>query len=241
MTPPSTSTPRILIVDDEPHVRQFLRLSFTAEGFEVLEAATADKAVDLVHIEAPDLMILDLGLPDIDGQQVIRDVRLKSPLPIVVLSGRIEDGEKIAALENGADDYLAKPFIMQDLVYRVRAALEQYAMRRARLNASSVLTGDLVIHLNQHEVTRGKATVLLENEEYAVLRMLALHGGQVITVGRLSRALWGQQENPALEYALQTLISALRRKLEVEAAFPRYILTEPAVGYRLEMLPAKSA
>src|SRR5580692_629693 len=128
--------PRILIVDDEPHVRKFLRLTLQAEGFNVLEAATAEDAIMLVHTAAPDLMILDLGLPDIDGQQVIRDVRLKSAMPILVLSGRTEDSEKITALEHGADDYMNKPFSMQDMVFRVRAALEQHGTRRARLDAT---------------------------------------------------------------------------------------------------------
>jgi len=235
-----TQTLRILIVDDEPHVRQFLRLSLQAEGFEVLEASNADQAINQVHIEAPDLMILDLGLPDIDGQQVIRDVRLKSALPILVLSGRSEDSEKIAALEHGADDYLGKPFSMQDLVYRVRAALEQHGARRARQSATSIHTGDLDIHLDQREVTRGKTTIPLGEEEYAVLRLLALHGGQVMTVGHLARAIWGRQGNPVLDRVLQSHITALRRKLEAEPSFPRYILTEPAVGYRLEILPAKA-
>jgi two-component system, OmpR family, KDP operon response regulator KdpE len=239
--PANAPTPRILTVDDEPHVRQFLRLSLQAEGFEVLEAVNADEALTLVHAEAPDLMILDLGLPDLDGQQVIRDVRLKSALPILVLSGRTEDAEKIAALEHGADDYLNKPFSMQDLVYRVRAALEQHGARRARLDSSSVQTGELQIRLDQREVKRGKTAVSLDEEEYAVLRLLALHGGQVMTAGRLARALWGRQGDAVLDRVLQSHITALRRKLESEPSFPRYILTEAAVGYRLEILPPKSA
>src|SRR5580692_6640030 len=136
--------PRILIVDDEPHVRKFLRLTLQAEGFNVLEAATAEDAIMLVHTAAPDLMILDLGLPDIDGQQVIRDVRLKSTIPILVLSGRTEDSDKITALEYGADDYMTKPFAMQDLMFRVRAALEQQTARRSQIGTpASIDTGDL--------------------------------------------------------------------------------------------------
>jgi two-component system KDP operon response regulator KdpE len=231
------SSPRILLVDDEPHVRKFLKLSLRAEGFETLEASTADQALGIVHTEAPDLMILDLGLPDIDGQQVIRDVRLKSAIPILVLSGRTEDGEKIMALEHGADDYLTKPFVMQELVFRVRAAMEQHSARRERMDATSVLTGNLRIYLDQHEVKRGRDTIALDDEEYAVLRQLALHGGQVMTAGHLARALWGRQGDAVLDRVLQTHITTLRRKLEAEPAFPRYIVTEPAVGYRLEMLP----
>src|SRR5262249_44879050 len=147
------------------------------------------------HTALPDLMILDLGLPDIDGQQVIRDVRLNSSMPILVLSGRSEDSEKIAALEHGADDYMAKPFAMQDLVFRVRAALEQHTARRAQLDATSVLTGELHISLSAPEVLRAGGKVALEEMEYALLRLLALHGGRVLTIGRLERALWGKESN----------------------------------------------
>jgi two-component system KDP operon response regulator KdpE len=230
--------PRILVVDDEPHVRKFLRLTLQAEGFNVLEASSAEEAITLVHTAAPDLMILDLGLPDIDGQQVIRDVRLKSPMPILVLSGRTEDGEKVAALEHGADDYLAKPFAMRDLVFRVRAALEQQTAKRKRKDATSVLTGDLLIRLDQRAVTRGNRPIALDEEEYALLRLLALHGGRVLTIGRIERALWGREGDAARHRHLQERITGLRRKLEAEPSFPRYIVTEPAVGYRLEILPA---
>jgi len=232
---------RIIIVDDEPHVRKFLRLSLQAEGLNVLEAGTAEEAITLVHTAAPDLMILDLGLPDIDGQQVIRDVRLKSAMPILVLSGRTEEGEKIAALDHGADDYLAKPFAMKDLMFRVRAALEQQSARRAHHNSSSVLTGDLHIHLDERAVMRGNRLVKLDEEEYAILRLLALHGGRVLTIGRIERALWGQEGDTSRHRHLQERIMGLRRKLEAEPSFPRYIVTEPAVGYRLEILPAVSS
>ena len=232
---------RILIVDDEPNVRQFLRLSLQAEGFAVLEASTAEEAIRQVHTADPALMILDLGLPDIDGHQVIRDVRLKSTIPILVLSGRTEDSDKITALEHGADDYMNKPFAMQDLMFRVRAALEQQTARRQRQGArQSIATGDLNIRLDQHFVTRGHKTLALDEEEYTLLRLLALHGGRVLTMGRLERALWGKESDGQQHGNLQKRISGLRRKIEIEPAFPRYIVTEPAVGYRLEMLPAKA-
>ncbi|HUY69199.1 MAG TPA: response regulator transcription factor [Alphaproteobacteria bacterium] len=231
--------PRILIVDDEPSVRKLLRLSLQAEGFDVLEAATAEAAITLVHSAPPDVMILDLGLPDFDGQQVIRDVRLVSDMPILVLSGRTEDGEKIAAIERGADDYMQKPFAMSDLVLRVKAALRQRETREALLDTEHVQTGMLDIHLDSHEVLRGAARIDLDDEEYALLRLLALHGGRVLTYGRLERALWGEDKDTEHHRHLQQRIGALRRKLEAEPSFPRYIVTEPAVGYRLEMLPAE--
>ncbi len=239
MKPPlTTPAPRILIVDDEAHVRKFLRLTLQAEGFNVLDTDTAEEAITILHNAEPDLMILDLGLPDIDGQQVIRDVRMKSSVPILVLSGRTEDGEKVAALEHGADDYLAKPFAMRDLVFRVRAALEQQTAQRAQSKAVSVHTGELHIHLDRRTVTRGNKPIVLEQEEYAILRLLALHGGRVLTIGRIERALWGKEGDAARHRHLQQCITGLRRKLEAEPSFPRYIVTEPAVGYRLEMLPA---
>lgn len=232
-------TPRILIVDDEPNVRQFLRLSLQAEGFAVLEASTAEEALTLVHTADPAVMVLDLGLPDIDGQQVIRDVRLKSTLPILVLSGRTEDSEKIAALDHGADDYISKPFAAHELIQRVRAALEQQTARRTRPAGGSIATGDLNIYLDQKMVMRNHKAVTLDEEEYALMRLLALHGGRVLTAGRIERALWGKAGGGEQRHNLQKRIAGLRRKIEAEPAFPRYIVTEPAVGYRLEMLPAE--
>lgn len=236
----SGSDTSILIVDDEPHVRKFLRLSLQAEGFHVLEAATAEEAIILVHRSLPDLMILDLGLPDIDGRQVIRDVRLHSQLPILVLSGRAEDVEKIAALEQGADDYITKPFSMRDIVTRVRAALQQKDIWLNRNDIDRVVTGELDIHLQDRYVQKGDMAIDLDDEEYALIRLLALHGGRVITSGSIERALWGHEGGQERHQDLQKRIHALRRKLEEEPSFPRYIVTEPAVGYRLEILPAAS-
>jgi two-component system KDP operon response regulator KdpE len=228
---------RILIVDDEPHVRKFLRLTLQAENFNVLEASTAEEAIMLVHSANPDLMILDLGLPDIDGRQVIRDVRLKSDMPIIVLSGRAEDSEKIAALEQGADDYLTKPFAMRDLITRIRTSLRQQSFRQEWDEIDSVETGTLRIRLHTPEVRQGLNAIALDAEEYALLRLLALHGGRVVTMGHIERALWGKESESEQHQNLQKRISTLRRKLEAEPSFPRYIVTEPSVGYRLEMLP----
>jgi two-component system KDP operon response regulator KdpE len=240
--PPFPASPahRILIVDDEPHVRKFLRLSLQAEEFNVLEAATAEEAITLVHTASPDLMILDLGLPDLDGRLVIRDVRLKSNMPILVLSGRAEDNEKIATLEQGADDYITKPFAMRELVQRVRAALRQQEVLLGWEDTGAVHTGGLNIRLRAHEVTCDDRAVSLDDEEYALLKLLALHGGRVLTFGRIARALWGQDIDPDHQRILQKCVSGLRHKLEVQPSFPRYIMTEPAVGYRLEILPPEA-
>jgi len=235
-----SAAPRILIVDDEPHVRKFLRLSLQAEEFNVLEAATAEEAIIIVHGAVPDLMILDLGLPDIDGRQVIKDVRLTSSMPILVLSGRTEDSEKIAALEQGADDYITKPFAVRDLVKRVQAALQQRTLRE-RQDEDNVLTGELDIHLRAPEVRRAGAAVVLDGDEYALLRLLAMHGGRVLTYGHIVRSLWGKEGEPNRQRDLQKRVHGLRHKLETEPAFPRYIVTEPAVGYRLELLPRQGS
>lgn len=231
-----TPLPRILIVDDEPHVRKFLRLSLQTECFFVLEAETAELAIALVHSASPDLMILDLGLPDIDGRQVIKDVRMTSDMPILVLSGRTEDSEKIAALEQGADDYMTKPFAVRDLIARVKAALNQQVLRYKQ-DEDSIQTGDLSIGIRQPEVRRGSKEVSLNNDELAVLRLLALHGGRVMTYGRISRALWGLGNDSSHQHTLRKSINSLRYKIENEPSFPRYIVTEPSVGYRLEMFP----
>lgn len=233
----SLPVPRILIVDDEPHVRRFLRLSLQAEGFNVLEAATAEEAIVLVYGASPDLMILDLGLPDIDGRQVIRDVRLKSAMPILVLSGRPEDSEKILALEQGADDYMTKPFVMRELIARVRAALQQQPSHATVADDEDIQTGDLHIDMHAADVMRGNRHVALDDEEYAVLRLLALHRGRVLTAGSIGRALWGTEDELGRHRHLLQRIQTLRCKLEDQPSFPRYIVTEPAVGYKLEMLP----
>jgi two-component system KDP operon response regulator KdpE len=236
---PPAPVPRILIVDDEIQVRKFLRLGLQAEKFNVLEAATAEQALTLVHTAAPDLMILDLGLPDLDGRQVIRDVRLTSSMPILVLSGRTEDSEKIAALEHGADDYMTKPFAMHDLVLRVQRAVSSSrttGKRNKSLPRDHVQTGDLVIHLALPEVKRGSTSVELTTEEYSLLRLLAMHGGRVLTYDHLEQALWGTRDDNGRRN-LQKRIATLRRKLEDEPSFPRYIVTEASIGHRLEMLP----
>ncbi|HEU0117682.1 MAG TPA: response regulator transcription factor [Alphaproteobacteria bacterium] len=237
---PLSPAHRILIVDDEPHIRKFLRLSLQAEMYNVLEAGTAEEAITLVHSAKPDLIVLDLGLPDIDGRQVIRDVRLTSDMPIVVLSGRTEDSEKIAVLEQGADDYITKPFAMKDLVTRVRASLEQRSVRHEHFGSDKVHTGNLSIALHARDVRCGNKPVLLEDEEYELLRLLAMHGGRVLTLNRIEKALWGKEGDEEHHRHVQRRIRGLRRKLESEPSFPRYIVTEPSVGYRLEMLPPES-
>ena len=234
---PSVSVRRLLIVDDEPHVRKFLRLALEAEGFTVFEAASADGAIVSVRCDIPDLIVLDLGLPDLDGTQVIRDVRLSSDVPILVLSGRTEDSEKIAALDHGADSYVAKPFVMRDLVFQVRSVLLRRDLWLNRGKDGYIVTGPLRIHLQNSEVYRDEKPVELEPAEYDLIRMLAANGGRILTVRRLERELWGREGDQSLHVDLQRHIHNLRRKLETEPSFPRYIVTEPSIGYRLELVP----
>lgn len=232
----ANSSVRILIVDDEPHVRQFLRLSLKAEGFGVCEAATASEALARVQSDRPDLIVLDLGLPDLDGREVIREVRANLETPILVLSGRTEDSEKIAALERGADDYMTKPFAIRDLVMHVRAALDHERLKRGQIVGNEVRTGWLRVRLSSPEAFRNDQPLALEPEEYSLLKILAEHCGRVLTVSFLERALWGRDGDDSLDWELQKLVGSLRRKIEDEPSFPVYIVTEPAVGYRLAIL-----
>ena len=237
MHPSLQTIPRILIVDDEAPMRHFLRVSLGALDFMVIEAGTADEAITRMHESAPDLLLLDLGLPDLDGRQVIADIRKISALPIVVLSGRTEDSEKIAALEQGADDYITKPFAMPDLVRRIRAALLQHD-RFAEASAT-IRTGGLSIDMQKDAVTNDRHAVTLNTSEYALLRLLALHGGRVVTAGRIGQMLWQDKSHADRGAEVRQHIKSLRSKLEAEPAFPSYIVTEPAVGYRLVMLPTE--
>lgn len=231
-----TPVQKVLVVDDEPHVRHFLRLSLNAEGFDTCEAATASEALDRVCSDKPDLIILDLGLPDFDGREVIREVRQKLEIPILVLSGRTEDSEKIAALERGADDYMTKPFAIRDLVARARSALDYDRLKREQIATDEVRTGQLRIKISIPEVLRDGQLLTLEPEEYELLKILALHGGRVLTVSTLERKMWGHEGDAKLDRDLQRIVSSLRRKIEDEPSFPVYLVTEPAVGYRLAIL-----
>jgi two-component system, OmpR family, KDP operon response regulator KdpE len=220
---------RVLVVDDERAIRRFLQTSLTAHGFEVSEAVSGEEALAAVGARRPDLVILDLGLPDMDGIEVVRRLREWTHIPIIILSVREAEEDKIAALDTGADDYLTKPFSVGELLARVRAAL-----RRATPEAATaVLTsGDLTVDLEHRIVTVGGQEVQLTPTEYDLLRALAVHAGKVLTHNQLLRQVWG----PAYEretHLLRVNISNLRRKIEQHPERPRHIVTEPGVGYRL--------
>jgi two-component system KDP operon response regulator KdpE len=220
---------RVLVVDDEPAIRRFLRVSLGAHGYTVFEATNGQEALAGVAAHRPDLVILDLGLPDIDGLEVTRQLREWTRLPIIILSVRGEEAEKIAALDAGADDYLTKPFGTGELLARMRAAV-----RRTSGPAAEPLfsTGSLAVDLGRRLVSVDGATVQLTPTEYDLLRVLVTHAGKVLTHHQLLREVWGAGYE-AEAHMLRVNISNLRRKLEPDPARPRYILTEPGVGYRL--------
>lgn len=220
---------RILVVDDEPQIRRFLRTSLGAHQWQVIEAETGNEAIRLATTSSPDLVVLDLGLPDIDGLNVIQRLREWTQVPIIVLSIRGEEATKVAALDRGADDYVVKPFGMAELLARIRATLRA---RRVPGAEEPVLHFDaLTVDLARRLVSRGGETVTLSPREYDLLRALALHAGKVVTHAQLLRAVWGPAHAEDVQY-LRVYVGQLRAKLEDDPARPRYLLTEPGVGYR---------
>lgn len=221
--------PRVLVVDDEPAIRRFLRTALGAHAYVVFEAATGQEGLAAVAVHRPDLVILDLGLPDLDGVAVTRQLREWSQVPIIILSVRGQEADKIAALDAGADDYLTKPFGAGELLARMRVALR----RAVGPDSEPVFVqGELSVDLARRLVKVGDQEVTLTPTEYDLLRVLVTHAGRVLTHQQLLRQVWGvgyEQE----QHLLRVNISNLRRKLEPDMARPRYIQTEPGVGYRL--------
>jgi two-component system KDP operon response regulator KdpE len=220
---------RVLVVDDEPAIRRFLRMSLTAHDFVVFEAATGEEALTAVGAQRPDLVVLDLGLPDVEGIEVTRRLRGWSKIPIIILSVREHESEKVAALDAGADDYLTKPFGIGELLARIRAALRHTA---PTAEEPIFTLGDLRVDFVRRVVTLAGQEVQLTPTEYDLLRVLARYAGKVLTHHQLLREVWGvgyDQET----HMLRVNISNLRRKIEVDPTRPRYIVTEPGVGYRL--------
>ena len=223
------SSARILIVDDEPAIRKFLRTVLTAHAYDVAEAENGAQAISLVASFRPDVIVLDLGLPDMDGVQVTSAVRTWSQVPILILSVRGSEADKIAALDAGADDYLTKPFGSGELLARLRSAL-----RRAAHTATEPIfvDGALTVDLNKRRVTMQDQEIALTPTEYDLLKTLVLQADKVLTHQQLLRAVWGMGYENEL-HMLRVNISNLRRKLEPDPTRPQYIITEPGVGYRL--------
>jgi two-component system KDP operon response regulator KdpE len=220
---------RILVVDDEPNIIATVAPLLRARGYEVFSAMTGRAALEAIERDQPDLMVLDLGLPDLDGAEVCRRVRETSGIPILVLSARGAEGDKVKALDAGADDYVTKPFGTEELLARIRAAL-----RRVDGSASSsepIVRGDLVIDRQRFRVLRGEQELRLTPKEFELLLYLAQHPGRVLTHRTLLKAIWGPHSVDQPEH-LRVLVGSLRKKIEPNPSTPKYILTEPWVGYR---------
>jgi two-component system KDP operon response regulator KdpE len=233
MTAPAQTGPRVLVVDDEPQIRRFLRASLQSHDYTVLEAENGKEAVKACTTQKPDLLILDLGLPDMDGLEVIKLVREWSEVPIIVLSIRSDDTDKIEALDRGANDYVTKPFSMGELLARMRAALRQGRGDGSESGGSLVIAGDISIDLGKRLITLGGTPVKLSRKEYDLLKILASHPGKVITHQQLLQEVWGPAYVEETQY-LRVYIGQLRQKLERDPAAPRWLITEPGVGYRLQ-------
>jgi two-component system, OmpR family, KDP operon response regulator KdpE len=219
----------ILIIDDEQPIRRFLRAALTAEGYRVVEAVTGEESLRLAVQQPPDLVILDLGLPGIDGQEVLRRLREWLTAPVIVLSARDQEQQKVAALDAGADDYVTKPFGIGELLARMRTALRH--ANRGPAESSVMEIGDVRVDLAARIVTRTGQEVHLTRLEYKLLVTLLKHAGKVLTHRFLLREVWGPHDSQETHY-LRVFVASLRRKLEDEPARPRYLLTEPGVGYR---------
>ncbi len=219
----------VLIIEDEQPIRHFLRAALSEEHYRIAEACTGVEGLRLATQQPPDLIILDLGLPDMDGQEVLRRLREWSTAPIVILTARDQEQQKVESLDAGADDYVTKPFGVGELLARMRTAL-RHASRTAT-ESSSVSMGDVRVDLAARLVYRANQEVHLTPLEYKLLVTLLKHSGKVLTHRFLLREVWGPQDSHETHY-LRVFVASLRRKLEADPARPRYLLTEPGVGYR---------
>jgi len=220
---------RILIVDDETPIRRYLRTALSAEGFHVFEATNGQEALNATVANHPDLIILDLGLPDFDGTEVTRRLREWSQTPIIVLSVREAENDKVAALDAGADDYLTKPFGTGELMARMRVALRRQA---GKPDDPVIQVDNLKMDISRRSVTSNGNAVSLTPTEYEILRILLQNAGKVLTHRQLLRQVWGIAYEGEM-HILRVNISNLRRKIEPDPARPHYLLTEPGVGYRI--------
>lgn len=221
--------PRVLVVDDEPAIHRFMAPALVANGYEALKAENGAEAIAMTASRRPEVVILDLGLPDMDGKEVIRRLRGWTDTPIVVLSARDRDAEKIEALDLGADDFVNKPFSMGELMARLRAALRHHA--RATIETPVLRLGPIEIDLPRHRVVRDGAEVKLTPKEFDLLAFLARHTGRVVTHRQILREVWGPAHEHDTQY-LRVYVGQLRAKLEADPVNPKLIVTEPGVGYR---------
>jgi two-component system KDP operon response regulator KdpE len=223
---------RLLLVEDDAHIRRFLRATLVTQGYALLEVETGEEGLALAAAQVPDLVLLDLGLPDMDGKEVIRRLREWSEVPIIVLTARGQEREKVASLDAGADDYLTKPFGVGELLARIRAAMRRVRMPEQGRVEQVLSLGDVTVDLERRRVTRGAEEVNLTPIEFKLLSVLIRQRGKVVTHRQLLKEVWGPsylEQNPYL----RIVILNLRRKLEENPTRPHYLITEPGVGYRL--------
>ena len=220
---------KILIIDDEPQIRRFLHIGLSAQGYQIIEAESGQQGLALAALEAPQLVILDLGLPDMDGQEVLLQLRDFYQQPVIVLSVRSRESEKVHALDNGANDYVVKPFGIQELLARMRSLLKLYGKQ---VTPTAIYQDERVyINLQERKLVIQNEQVKLSRKEFDVLRMLMSHAGHIVTQQQLLKELWGKSHVEDTHY-LRIFIGRLRTKLGDDPSAPRYIETEPGVGYR---------
>jgi len=224
--------PVVVVIEDEPQIRRFLRPTLVGQGYRVVEAATGQDGVLQAATRQPDIVVLDLGLPDMDGLEVIRRLREWTAVPIVVLSARGQERDKIAALDAGADDYVAKPFAVGELLARIRVALRHAARSEREPTDSTFVVGNVRVDLARRRVVVGDTEIHLTRTEYKLLTTLIRHAGKVLTHRQLLQEVWGPPYADQTHY-LRVYMGQLRHKLEADPARPRFLLTEPGVGYRL--------
>jgi two-component system, OmpR family, KDP operon response regulator KdpE len=226
---------RILLVDDEVSIQRALTPLLRSRGYDVEVAGSGASALKAFGLRTPDLMVLDLGLPDLEGIEVCRRVRASSQLPILVLSARNGDADKVAALDLGADDYVTKPFSPDELLARIRVALRrQFSEEQAETGRTQV--GDLTIDYDRRRVVRGSEEIRLTPKEFELLSLLARNADRVLTHHTILKAIWGRHAVDHPEH-LWVLVGQLRKKIEIDPAQPRYLVSEPWVGYRLVTVP----
>lgn len=233
----TTNAPVVLVVDDETQIRRFVRAGFELQGFSIFEAETGAAAVRDATLRAHDLIILDIGLPDIDGGQVVERVRAWSDVPIIMLSVRSNESEKVRLLELGADDYVVKPFGMAELLARARSALRR--RQRAATGEPVIRAGSLNIDLASRSVSLAGERVALTPKEYRLLQVLAQHAGNVVTHQHLLREVWGSAHVEDPHY-LRIFVRKLRKKIEADPTQPKILVTELGVGYRLAQPPGET-
>jgi two-component system KDP operon response regulator KdpE len=224
---------RVLVIDDERQIRRLLRVSLEAQGYEVHEAATGEDGLRSIQGLKPDVVLLDLGLPDLDGSELLARLRTWSTVPVLILSVRNSEEDIVGLLNAGADDYVIKPFNTGELVARLRVAIRHHAPEEAQ---SVFVSGRLSVDLLNREVRVGGELIKLTPTEYALLRLFVRHAGRILTHGQILREIWGPNAEAETNY-LRVYVTALRKKIEAKPQIPELIVTEPGVGYRLKQLP----